>query len=267
MSRLTARQGLTAWDVAALRYAGSFLAVLPLLAWRGAPRVAPRRVPAVVGFAGLGFPVLAYAGYQFAPAAHGAVIMAAGLPVLAALFGMALGLGRIGPWRAASLAIVVAGCVLLGAATSGVYAGAWRGDALFLIAACSWSLYTVLVQRWRLPAIDATIVIGLGTAPIYLPVWWLFLPSGMASVPWSVILAQGLFHGVWAGTIAGILYTQAVASIGPGPTTMVGAVVPAIAAMVAWPLLGEVLPPLGIGAVLVVSAGMLLGVLRPDRRG
>ena len=48
--------------------------------------------------------------------------------------------------------------------------------------------------------------------------------------------------------------------IGPGPTTMIGAAVPVLSALAAWPLLGEALPPLGLLAVLLVSAGMVLGV-------
>ena len=54
--------------------------------------------------------------------------------------------------------------------------------------------------------------------------------------------------------------TTAVTLIGPGPTTMIGAVVPALSALAAWPLLGEALPPLGLLAVLLVSGGMVLGV-------
>ena len=41
---------------------------------------------------------------------------------------------------------------------------------------------------------------------------------------------------------------------------MIGAAVPALSALAAWPLLGEALPPLGLLAVLLVSAGMVLGV-------
>ncbi|MBX6746054.1 MAG: EamA/RhaT family transporter, partial [Acetobacteraceae bacterium] len=103
MSRLTTQQTPTAWDVAALRYAGSFLVVLPLALWRGLPRIQPGRLPAVLGFAGFGFPLGAYAGYQLAPAAHGAVVMAAGLPVVALLLGAALGLARITARKALSL--------------------------------------------------------------------------------------------------------------------------------------------------------------------
>lgn len=267
MSRLTTRQALTPWDVAALRYGGAFLAVLPLAAWRGWPRIPARQWPAIALCAGLGFPLGAYAGYQLAPAAHGAVVMAAGLPVATALLAAALGLGRIGPWRAASLLLVVAGAVLLGAATGGSHPGAWQGDLVFLAAVASWAVYTLLVQRWQLAALDATMAVALLTAPLYLPLWWWALPSAIGEASWQVLLAQGLYHGLGAAVVAGLLYTQAVRAIGPGPTTMIGAVVPALAALAAWPLLGEALPPLGLLAVLLASGGMALGVLRPDRAG
>jgi drug/metabolite transporter (DMT)-like permease len=267
MSRLTTRQALTPWDVAALRYGGAFLAVLPLVAWRGWPRIPLRRWPPVALCAGLGFPLGAYAGYQLAPASHGAVVMAAGLPVATALLGAALGQGRVGPWRGASLVLVAAGALLLGVATGGTHPGAWRGDLIFLAAVSCWAVYTLLVQRWRLPALEATMAVALATAPAYLPVWWWALPSSVAGASWQVLLAQGLFQGLGAAVVAGLLYTQAVRAIGPGPTTMIGAVVPALAALAAWPLLGEALPPLGLLAVLLASGGMALGVLRPDRAG
>lgn len=269
MSRLTATQGLTAWDVAALRFGGAFLTVLPIALWRGRPRIAAGRIPAVLAFAGFGFPILAYAGYQFAPAAHGATVMAAGLPVATLLLGAALGQERIGRRRAASLTVVVAGSLMLaawggGAAVAGP--GAWRGDLLFLAAVCSWAVYTVLVQRWRLAALDATLAIGLLAAPLYLPLWWWALPSTISAAPPAVVLTQLVFHGAGAVVVAGLLYTRSVTAIGPGPTTLIGAVVPGLAALIAWPLLGEALSPPGILAVALVSAGMAIGVLAPSPR-
>lgn len=260
-SRFSTAQAMTSWDVAALRFVGAFLTVLPFALWRGLPRIAPGRALAVLVFAGFGFPLAAFAGYQLAPAAHGATVMAAGLPVGTALFGLALGLARIDGRRALSLAVVVAGSVLLAAATSGgAWEGAWKGDLLFLLAVLSWSVYTVLVQLWRLPALDAMLAVGLAAAPLYLPVWWLFLPSTIGEAAPAAVAFQAVFQGVFAAILAGLLYTKAVTLIGPGPTTMVGAVVPALSAMIAWPLLGEALPPLGLLAVLLVSAGMALGV-------
>jgi len=267
MSRLTVRQALTPWDVAALRFGGAFLFALPLLAWFGLPRIAPRRWPALLVFAGLCFPLCAYAGYQLAPAAQGSAVMAAGLPVAAALIGWGMGQVRIGPWRAASLGIVAAGCLLLGQATAGAFQGAWTGTLLFLAAVSGWAVYTLLVQRWQLRAMEATLTVALLTGPVYLPVWALALPSNIAQASWQTVLTQGLFHGLGSVILAGFFYTRCVTTLGPGPTTMIGAAVPGLAALLAWPLLGEALSPLGLLAVGVVCAGLMLAVLRPDRAG
>jgi drug/metabolite transporter (DMT)-like permease len=260
VSRLSTAQAMTSWDVAALRFAGAFLTVLPIALWRGLPRIAPGRALAVLAFAGFGFPLGAFAGYQLAPAAHGATVMAAGLPVGTALLGLAFGLARVDGRRALSLCVVVAGSVLLAAATGGAWEGAWKGDLLFAGAVLSWSVYTVLVQRWRLRALDAMLAIGLAAAPAYLPVWWFALPSTIGQAPPAAVAFQAVFQGAFAAILAGLLYTKALTLIGPGPTTMIGAVVPALSALAAWPLLGEALPPLGLLAVLLVSAGTVLGV-------
>ncbi len=267
VSRFSTAQAMTAWDVAALRFVGAFLTVLPVALWRGPPRIAPERALAVLVFAGFGFPLGAFAGYQLAPAAHGATVMAAGLPVGTALLGLAFGLARVDGRRALSLCVVAAGSALLAAATAGgAWEGAWKGDQLFLCAVLSWSVFTVLVQRWRLPALDAMLAIGLAAAPVYLPVWWLALPSTIGQATPAAMAFQAVFQGAFAAVLAGLLYTKAVTLIGPGPTTMVGAVVPALSALAAWPLLGEALPPLGLLAVLLVSAGMVLGVAGPAGR-
>ena len=107
---------------------------------------------------------------------------------------------------------------------------------------------------------ERKLAIGLAAAPVYLPVWWLVLPSTIGDASFAAVAFQTVFQGAFAAVLAGLLYTQAVTLIGPGPTTMVGAAVPAFSAMAAWPLLGEALPPLGLLAVALVSAGMVLGV-------
>ena len=139
---------------------------------------------------------------------------------------------------------------------------------MFLGAVCSWAVYTVLVQRWRLPALDATLTIGLLAAPLYLPLWWLALPStiGRAGTGTVLVLVQMAFHGAGAVVVAGLLYTRSVTALGPAPTAMIGAAVPALAALIAWPVLGEVLSPLGMAAVVLVTGGMVLGVVG-ERRG
>lgn len=259
-SRLGAKQDFTPYDVALLRYAGGFATVLPILARRGLPKVTLRHGLGLTASAGFGFPILAYVGFTFAPAAHGAVMLPGMLPFVSAfLFRLAFG-DRITRARLLGLGIVAAGIVLLASDTVGAHPGDWRGDLLFLGGVAAWGIYMVLVRRWGVGALDATLAIALLGLPIYLPVWWLLLPSNLAAVPWGAILYQLVFQGGLALVAAGFLFTRALAALGAAQLTTITAMVPAIAALAAWPLLGETLGPAGIAGVGLVGAAIVLAV-------
>ena len=73
-----------------------------------------------------------------------------------------------------------------------------------------------------------------------------FLPINMGALAFvAAFLVGTLSVGLSTDDIlAGFPAELVVTLIGPGPTTMVGAAVPAFSALAAWPLLGEALPPL-----------------------
>jgi drug/metabolite transporter (DMT)-like permease len=265
-ARLGTKQAFTAWDVAALRYAGSFLAVLPLLAVFGFPRLPPLRTAAVVATAAFGFPLLAYLGFSFAPVSHGAVLNPGLLPFWTALLG-ALFLGEGFPARrVVSLLVVAGGIVLLALDTFGEHPGAWPGDLMFMAGSFAWAVYTTLVRRWGVSAVQATLAVAFWAAPVYLPVWWFLLPSNLAAVPPGPIAFQFLYQGILAVLVAGFLFTRAVTAIGAPRTTTITALVPGMAALSAWPLLGEPLGALGLVGIALVTAGMIIGVLQPRAR-
>lgn len=260
-SRLGAKQDFTAWDVAALRYAGAFLGVLPLLAVFGLPRLPPSRLIVIVATAAFGFPILAYHGFSFAPAAHGGVMLPGTLPFLTAALGAVVLGERWTRRRVLSLLVVAAGIVLLAADTFGNHPGAWRGDLLFLAGSCCWAVYTLVVRVWGISALHATLSAAFWAAPVYLPVWWLLLPSNLGAVPVGAIAYQLVFQGIFAVIVAGFLFTRAVQAIGAPRTTTITALVPGMAALAAWPLLDE---PLGVGGLLgvaLVTCGMVIAVL------
>lgn len=260
-SRLGAKQDLTGWDIAALRFAGAFLAALPLLMVFGFPRIPPIRMAVVVATAGLGFPILAYQGFTLAPAAHGGVMLPGTLPFLTAALGAVL-LGEL--WtrrRVLSLVVVAAGIGLLASDTFGDHPGAWRGDLLFLAGSSCWAIYTTVVRLWGIQALQATLAAAFWSAPIYLPVWWLLLPSNVGGVPAGVVLYQLFYQGVFAVIVAGFLFTRAVTALGAPRTTTITALVPGMAALLAWPLLGEPLGIAGLAGVGLVTAGMVIAVV------
>jgi drug/metabolite transporter (DMT)-like permease len=259
-SRLSAQQAFTAWDVAALRYAGAFVAAVPLAMLLGWPRLPPLRVAAIVATAALGFPLLAYHGFTVAPAAHGGVMLPGTLPFLTAALGAAFLAEAWTRRRVLSLAVVACGIALLASDTFGAHPGAWRGDLLFLAGSACWAVYTLLIRLWGISAVQATLTAALWAAPLYLPVWWLVLPSNLAAIPAGPVAWQLVYQGVFAVLVAGFLFTRAVTAIGAARTTTITALVPAMAALGAWPLLDEPLGPVGLLGVGLVSAGMILGV-------
>jgi len=71
-----------------------------------------------------------------------------------------------------------------------------------------------------------------------------------------------IYQGVLAVVVAGFLFTRALGALGPTALTTITAVVPALTALAAWPLLGEALGPGGLAGVGLVTAAMLIGVVR-----
>jgi drug/metabolite transporter (DMT)-like permease len=151
VSRFSAKGALTPWDMAALRYSGAFLSVLPIALRHGWPRVQPGQAVVIVGTAAFGFPLLAFAGFQFAPASHGGVMLPGMLPLQTALL-LWLVLGeRWTRGRVVSLGLVFLGVILLARDTFGDHPGAWRGDLLLFSGSFSWAIYTLMVVSFRQP--------------------------------------------------------------------------------------------------------------------
>jgi drug/metabolite transporter (DMT)-like permease len=274
VSRFSAKGALTSWDMAALRYGGAFLTALPIVLRHGWPRVQSGQAVVIVATAAFGFPLLAFAGFQFAPASHGGVMLPGMLPLqIALLLWLVLG-ERWTRGRVVSLGLVLLGVVLLARDTFGDHPGAWRGDLLLFWGSFSWAIYTLLVRLWRIPALQATLAIALFAAPVYLPIWLAFLPSHIGAAPVGEVLFQLVYQGGLAVVLAGFLFTRALAALGPTVLTTITAVVPALTTLAAWPLLNEPLGPGGLAGVGLVTAAMLIGVVRaravgqspPERR-
>lgn len=275
VARGSATRTLTSWDIAWVRFVFSGLVALPFVVWRwramraslGDSR-APARAAALTLSAGVGYCALAYSGFFFAPAAHAAVLMPGSLPLWTTLFAVALLGERLTRARILGLMLIVCGDLLVGgsslrAAFEGE--GVWRGDLLFISAAMCWSLYGVLCRRWRVGAVEATLAVAIGCLVSAVPLYPLAVAAGaiesrLAFAPWSEIAFQALFQGGLSMLVAGIAFTQVVATFGPVKTTMMTAVVPVLAALAAVPLLGEPLGAAALGGLACVTLGLLLGV-------
>jgi drug/metabolite transporter (DMT)-like permease len=77
------------------------------------------------------------------------------------------------------------------------------------------------------------------------------------------LLATGFFQGVVAFVVSMWAFSRVAATFGPVKTSMMTALAPALAAVVAVPMLGEPLSLLVVLGLLAVTAGMIVGVGGP----
>jgi drug/metabolite transporter (DMT)-like permease len=265
VGRLATKQTLTPWDVTALRHVGAFLAVLPIAIRRGIQRLPPWQAASIVATSAFGFPLGAYVGFSLAPVELGAVILFGALPIVTALTGWLLFRERPSRARLASLPVIGVGIALIGLDTVDGVHPIGLGAACFFVAVFCLGLFTLLLRRWKIPALDAMVTLSLFGAPIYLPIWWLFLPSTVAAAAPAAIVTQLVVQGVITAVLAMFLYSRAVNALGAGPPTLVAALVPGMASLGAWWLLGEPLDAVGLTGVVLASIGMVMGVVRLRR--
>jgi drug/metabolite transporter (DMT)-like permease len=267
VSRAGGKGALTGWDVAALRFGvGAVIAIFFL------PRVSlpPLKVIALFAlFGGVGYAVTVYSAFRMAPAAHASVLMAGALPFETAVIAwLWLKQAPSLPQRIA-LGLVFAGIVLTAAdtLTHGAQMSGLQlvGDALFLCGSSAWATFTLLLRRYPMQPLAATVATTLGSAAVYLPLWWIFLPSTLSVAPVGEIVLQAVYQGVLVVFVAMLLYTLAVRHLGPQTVALVMAVVPGLSALAAVPVLGEPLSLLALAGLGAVTAGAVLGARQAPR--
>lgn len=285
IARASAGRSMAPLDIAFARFCGASLVLLPWGAWlvmrarKTDPAQGslfglsplPLRITMLAGaFGGLGYALLAYTGFFYAPATHAAVLLPGSLPLWTALLAAVVLHDRITPLRALGLALIVAGDLLVGGASllhaleGGVI---WKGDLLFMCAAVCWACYSVVVRRYALDAVRATIAISVFAFVAYVPAYALLAFAGavgsrLHSAPVGEILFHMLFQGVGSVVISGITFTRMIQYFGPVRTTMITALVPGLSALGAVFFLDEPLHWNLIAGLLLVTAGILFGVQR-----
>lgn len=256
---------MTGFDVTALRFGvGGMIALFFL------PRVTlpPLKVLALFSvFGGIGYAIAVYAAFRMAPAAHASVFLPGALPFATAVIAwLWLKQAPSRPQRIA-LMFVFAGILLTAADTLShgprLTGMQLFGDLLFLCGSSSWAAFTLLLRQHPMPPLAATVSVTLGSAALYLPIWWLFLPSTLGQAPLAEIAMQAVYQGVLVVFVAMLTYTLAVRHLGPQTVALLMAVVPGLSALAAVPVLGEPLSLLTLAGLAAVTTGAVLGARPP----
>ena len=269
---LTTRWGLRGpiqpADMLMLRFGVSGLIMLPFFIRRGFAGLQFWQVMTMALLAGVGFSCLSFfTGFSMAPAAHAGVLLPGMLPFFTSILG-ALFLGeRLRGMRLLGLGLIFAGIAALGwSSISSDTPGQWIGDLGFMGASLSWSVFTVLMRRWNVSPVNATMLICVPSMVIYTPVYLAFLPVHLHELPWTWIAFYGVYQGLFAVVLSVIAFGIAVRNIGATSAASITSGVPAIATVAAIPLLGEVPTPVTALGVALAICGMLVSV-QAVRRG
>ena len=262
VSRMGSKGVLTPFDIAALRYGVSGVIALPYFMARVPPRDWPR-YGVLALFGGLGYGLLVYSGFAFAPTAHAGVFVNGGIPfwtivIVALMSGFRLERHIVMALLLSSAGLLLIGYESLVAPDAG---SRWIGDILFLLAALSWAVFGLLMRRWMVRPQLAISGVATFSLLIYMPVYLLWLPKAISASPAAEIALQGVYQGLVAALLAGGMYSYANQKIGSCQASMMLALVPGVSAVGAFFMLGEALSLHVVLGIVVVSIGAILGAM------
>jgi drug/metabolite transporter (DMT)-like permease len=261
VTRLAVTTSLDPWDIAALRFGLAGLVLWPVLLRRGLglERLGWHGFAMLIVGAGAPYALVAAAGLRFAPARDQAALNPGCVPLFVALIG-ALALGdKVSTAQKSGLSLILAGALII----VGWQAAAWSGvrsfgHALSLSAAFLWAIFTVVMRQARLEPLHATALVSTGSLVLYLPIYLPLHGIRLAQGPLADIAVQTLFQGVLVTIVSLLLYGRAVATLGAAGGAAFGAMVPALSALLAIPLLGEWPNETDWVAMLLIFIGVYL---------
>lgn len=264
LSSYGVRGTLTAYDLTALRFGTAGLLLLPIAIKRGL-RIGPHGIWGAVLLAlmmGAVYNTLCVIGFKYAPTSHGSIIQTTVL-LLTTIGGVWLlreklsKLQRVG----VALSVVGIGCLLM--ADQASMPNMWMGNALFLLGGVMWSAYALALREWQADPLQVTAAVAVISAAMFLPAYFLFLPSNINAGNLDEAVFQAIYQGIINSILAALCYNRAVQLLGAGNSSAFLPLIPILAALMAMPLLGELPNALEWSGILIAALGVLMatGVL------
>ena len=264
ISAVGIRQSLHVTDIAALRFLVAGLILLPLVIRNGTGGLGWRRALFLSLGAGAPYVLVSASGLAYAPAGQGGIIGPSCMLVFSTLGGWLLLGDRPPRQRLIGMAVMLAGVLLIGGQALGDYqAEQGKGHLLFAGGGLLWASYTVALRTWGADPLQATALVSVLSLLFYAPIYLFTAEPQLLNAPLAEVAGQAVFQGLFAAILALICYSRAVALLGAGRGAVFATLVPAIAVLLAYPLLGEVPGPADMAGAALVTAGMItaLGLL------
>lgn len=259
---------LSPYDLTALRFGIAGTIALPWVIWnRTWTGLTLGRTAVLAICSGFLYALVSYFGFSFAPAAHGGVFMNGALPALTVAVAWLWSRDRIHRSQALGLLAIGAGAALVGsdALLEGGSDQAWVGDLFFIGATVLLAIYMVATRVWNITAGQMLFGVTVVNAALYLPIYFLFIDSNIMTAPRNEVLLQAFYQGLMPSFIGMYFMLLAVRHLGANRAAVFVSMVPALAALLAIPTLGEIPSTLAWSGMGLVTLGALfaLGLFRP----
>ncbi|WP_192244513.1 DMT family transporter [Mesorhizobium silamurunense] len=268
-ARFSLREHLTSTDLAALRFVGAGMVLLPIACRSGTAAMQVlgwKRALALATLAGLPYPIIINWGLTYAPAAHGAALCPASIVSFSFLQSKIATTDKASRQRTVGVVVIIAGLMLfISPEQAGIgVRNVFFGDLLFIGSGAMFASYAVLVRRWRVDPVMATAsVVLLSCLP--LPLVYLFAPTGLHAAPAAEIASQIVIQGFLAGAAAMFLYTFIVRQLGSQTASLFMPCVPIVTVIVGIAVLGETPTSVQLAAIAIMAAGMALSAFAKPR--
>ncbi len=264
VSRIGATSTLTIYDLAALRYGISAVVALPFViffkAWKNLPL---QRIVILTFLLGPLYILTVFSGFIFAPAAHGGVFMNGPVPIMTLILGAILLNTAIEYRKLAGAALIIVSSAVLGFGASGLMlAQSWIGDLCFVFGGLCFAVFVTLSRLCNIKTLDIFFCGSVVNAVIYVPVLYFFLPSGFATTEISLVILQSIYQGLLPNLVGLVFIAHASKTAGADVTAAFMAIVPGFGALLGVILLSEQMPLTSWGAIVGLTAGLLLMALK-----
>jgi drug/metabolite transporter (DMT)-like permease len=260
-TRLAVMTNFDAWDIPALRFGVAGLLLSPILIRRGLARERLGWLGLVGIIVGQGAPyvLVAALGLRFASAADLGSLSPGCMPIFVALIAATILEETPSTTQKYGLSLIFVGALIM---VSG-HGWAWNasrtfGDATFLVAGFLTACFTVIMRQAKLDPIHAAALVSTGSVVIYTPLYFALRGTRLVQVPLADVAVQLFFQGVVVSILALVLYGRAVVILGASGGSSFGALVPALSALFAIPVLGEWPNITDWPGIVLISSGVYL---------
>ncbi|HEY1121560.1 MAG TPA: DMT family transporter [Haloferula sp.] len=259
--RAIGASALSPADVALMRFVVPAVTLLAFLPRRWARLKEVRFSDGLmIWFGGVPFFFIATEGARTTSAAHVGALIAGTAPLSVALLGRFLDRRAIPRRQWMPLGLIVAGAIGIAAARGTEGMGeSLKGFGFLAVASLLWGTYTLGVKRTGLDAIGNTLPLALGSLVVLsFTLATGITPSHFGHFTFHQALPFLLIQGLGVGLLATVGYAFAITRLGSAKSSAIGSLAPALAAILAVPVLGESLGVITVLSIALITLGVVL---------